>query len=46
MKVYIKNCKGEQTVRNLSFFTILKIKWYQWMNVPKEERAEIKFLVG
>lgn len=44
MLVYIKNVRGEQTVRNLKFFDAIKLRWYNWLYVPKGERAIIRFL--
>lgn len=45
MMVYLKNCKGEQTVRNLPLRTILKLWYLQTTSVPKHERATIRILL-
>jgi len=45
MLVYLKNCRGEQTVRDLTLRNILRILLYQWFHVPKEERATVKILL-
>lgn len=44
MKVYLKNAIGQQTIRDLRVSTILRILWYQWTRVPKNERCIIKII--
>lgn len=44
MKVYIRNCAGQQTIRDLRLSQVLKIHVYQWIYVPKNQRAKIKIL--
>ena len=45
MQVYIKNYVGQQTVRELSLYQILKLRVLQWIYVPKNQRAKIKILL-
>ena len=45
MQVYIKNPRGEQTVRNIPFREYLKIMWYVYTKLPKAERAIVRILV-
>lgn len=44
MKVYLRNMYGQQTIRDLSLTTILRIHLYQFAHVRKEERCTIKIL--
>lgn len=44
MKVYLRNMYGQQTVRDLSLTTILRIHLYQFAHVPKNERCIVKIL--
>jgi len=44
MKVYLKNCRGEQTIRNLTLRQYIRIRVYQWAHVPKEQRCFMKIL--
>ena len=44
MKVYLRNCKGQQTIRELKMSQIVRIWLYQIAHVRKEERCIIKIL--
>lgn len=45
MNVYIKNTKGEQTVRYLPFFKAIGLRLYVFARYPKTERPIVKFVI-
>lgn len=45
MQVYIKNTKGEQTVRYLPFFKAIGLRLYVFAKYPKAERPIVKFVI-
>lgn len=47
MKVYVRNERGQQTVRDLSFFTALKLRWSVFIlffNEDIETRPIVRFM--
>lgn len=44
MKVYFKNLQGEQTVRDLPFFTALWLRWKLFFRYNAEERPTMRFM--
>lgn len=44
MMVYLKNARGQQTIRNLSVWSIVRIWLYQVIHVRKEERCIMKII--
>ena len=44
MMVYLKNARGQQTIRNLSVWNIVRIWLYQMIHVRKEERCIMKII--
>ena len=44
MMVYLKNARGQQTIRNLSVWSIVRSWLYQMIHVRKEERSIMKII--
>ena len=45
MNVYIKNIRGEPTVRDLPFLQALKLRMFCFARYTKKERPIVRFLV-
>ena len=45
MQVYIQNPAGQQTVRSIKFTDYVRMMWYMYTKLPKNERAIVRILL-